>query len=644
MKDDIKMAYRKVGMSETDKLVVLKNIKTKTKRRNTRYIAWAAAVVVAAAAIFVAFALGGATPNKSNTIEIAAEQQEEAVSQTPLCTTDQSPVFAVITLSVNPSVEFRLDEEGFVIEVVGTNEDGIALVEGIEFKGMTLKNATIVVVNQLILQEYITAAEIVKEINLSFSDGVTADTLSVMTEIIETAAAEHNIAVDVIKDDETNALQIVMEGQGSPSILPDPDEPNEDPSEPNEDPNEPNEDPDEPNDEPDEPSEDSDIPLEDRPVGLQVEFVMTHGTYSAYVDNVLIHTKDGETIDCLLDFVDSTLSKAALRGIVELLEKGYINSEDDGTVTKFSFIGSCKEADILSVAHLTELLIAEYDLKIAVHANPEIEAILLLHDETVTHQAQDSKFAITDVLNRMVNKDEEDLSPRQIEILKSVFTYREYYRLLEKRYFLVIPNVVGMSEEEAIELLQQVGFVPSVVREKVPGYDPTQENGGYPSLSPEEQAQTEGIIWDFPVVDFGCVFYQDGMAGYMCQSGMHFQINVVVPEDDDREEVLDFRPDSGIVLRDMDVPFDISVYPDTFLLSDASGFDVMIKDMNACYPIEDQSEYTVVIDRDTGWQDTAIITITHKDGFPQSKYFLQDGVIVEVEFLWRRDVPTAEDE
>lgn len=634
MKDDIKRAYSKVGMSEADKLVVLNNIKTRTKRKNTRYMAWTAAVVIATAAIVVAFALGGALPNKSNTIEIAEERQEQTVSQTPKSTTEVSPVVAVITLSMNPSVEFRLDEEGLVIEVVGTNEDGIALVEGIEFEGMTLENATIVVVNQLILQEYITAVEIVKEINLSFSDGITSDTLSVMTEIIETAAAEHNIAVDVIEDEETNALQIVMEGQGAPSILPDPDEPNEGPNELNED--------------PDEPSENPDIPLEDRPVGLEVEFVMTHGTYSAYVDNVLIHTKDGETIDCLLDFVDSTLGKAALRGIVELLEKGYINSEDDGSVTKFSFIGSCKEADILSVAQLTELLIAEYDLKIAVHANTKDEAILLVHDVKITHQAQVSKFAITDVLNRMVNKDEKDLSPRQIEILKSVFTYREYYRLLEKRYFIVIPDLVGMNEEQAIELLQQVGLVPSVVREKVSGYDPSQENGGLahtdPSLSPEEQGQIEGPIWDSPVVDFGCVFYQDGMAGQMSQSGMHLQINVVVPEDDEREEVLDFRPDSGIVLRDMDVPFEISAYPDTFLLSDASGFDVMIKDMNACYLIEDKSDYTVVINRDTGWQDTAIITITHKDGFPQSKYFLQDEIIVEVEFLWRRGVPTAEDE
>jgi hypothetical protein len=121
------------------------------------------------------------------------------------------------------------------------------------------------------------------------------------------------------------------------------------------------------------------------------------------------------------------------------------------------------------------------------------------------------------------------------------------------------------------------------------------------------------------------------------------QINVIVPEDDDRPEVDDYRPDSGIVIGEMDMPFDVSAYPDTFLLSDASGFDAIIKEMNARYTITNEADYTVVIERDTGWDNTAVMTITHKDGFPQSKFFVQDGRIIEHEFLWRRGAPAAED-
>ena len=191
---------------------------------------------------------------------------------------------SAIVLSMNPDVEIRLDADGVVTEVVGLNDDGIALVDGIEFAGMSLENATIMVVNQLILQEYITAAEIQEEINISLaSDNMTLDTLSVMTDIIKTAAAEQNIAVDVSTNAEANTLQIVLEGQGSQDILPDL-----------------------------EPSED-DVelpPEEDKPIGLDVEFVMEGGTHSAYVEDVLIHTREGETIGYLLDFAGTRLNRA----------------------------------------------------------------------------------------------------------------------------------------------------------------------------------------------------------------------------------------------------------------------------------------------------------------------------------------------
>ena len=297
-------------------------------------------------------------------------------------------------------------------------------------------------------------------------------------------------------------------------------------------------------------------------------------------------------------------------------------------MVRFSFAGDISDGDIIGLADLTNLLIAEYDLQIAVTVDTEAKEIRLAFDGSVEHEAQASEYTIKDVLNTKVNKDEEDLSPRQIKILKTAYNYREYYRLLEKRYHVVIPNLVGMSEEQAIALLQQLGIVPGVVREKVKGYDPTQDGGFAPADESAGMPDTSGtgtdeypegvdsicedwpaepadqLTWDFPVVDFGCVFYQDGGPGQTCQTGMPFQINVIVPMDDERPEVCDYREDSGIVIREMDVPFDVSVYPDTFSLCDASGFDAMIDEMNATYTISDASDYTVVIDRDLGWEDT----------------------------------------
>ena len=615
MKHIVKEYYDEVKLSSEKKQAMLADILA-AKRRPARRRVWiTAAAVVCAVAVILAVVLP-IVLREGNTdgTQIAAETTLTVEQAGPVAETRN--YVSAIVLSLNPDVEIRLDAGGSVTEVVGLNDDGIALVDGIDFAGMTLENATIMVVNQLILQGYITAAEIQEEISISLSsDSMTLDTLSVMTNIIETAAAAQNIAVDVIADEDANALQIVLEGEGEPDVLPDLD--------------------------PADTGGKTDI-------GIELEFVMQDDTYSAYVDDVQVHRSDGEALCCMVDEVDLRLNRAALRNIIELIEKGYITDSGDVGGVRFTFTGDISGSDITALADMTKLLMAEYGLHMAVTPDLDAREIVLVYDETVTHEAQTSEYTLKDVLNTMVNKDEEDLSPRQIAILKAVYTYREYQRLLEKRYYVVIPDLVGMNEDQAVDLLLQLGVVPVIGREKVPGYDPKLENGGLAkidtTLSPEEQDQIDGPIWEFPVVDFGCVFYQDIIEGITYQTGLPLQINVIMPEDyDGPESVDDYRHDSGIVLGEMDVPFDVSAYPDTFLLSDADGFDGMIDEMNARYTIDSQTNYTVVIDRDTGWENTAVITIKHKDGFPQSKFFVQDGRIIEHEFLWRRDAPAREE-
>ncbi len=592
---------------------------------------------VAAAAIVVAIALSvglplalmsdsGENAEGSAAVSVSAQPQK---TQAVLAVEETKSYNTVIVMSLNPDVEIRLDAEGIVTEVVGLNEDGVALIEGINFAGMSLENATIMVVNQLILQGYITAAEIQEEINISLSsETMTLDMLSVMTGIIKTAAAEQNIAVDVIEDAESNTLQIVLEGEGGPDVwpeLPPTDDSKQTPPEEGITPDEPTASP---------------TPFQEAEIGLEVEFVMADGGHTAFVDNMLVHTLDGKTVSNMLDAASMRLNRVALLGLVELQDKGYINDSDNKAVRLF-FTGGCSDEDIEGVAELTALLLAEYDDQFAVAVDTEAKEIWLIPDETMTHETQMSKFALRDVLNHMVNKDEEDMSPRQIEILKAAFTFREYQRLLEKRYFVVVPDFVGMAEEKAVELLRQLEFAPVVVREKVPGYNPRKENGGL--AYPKQDAELTPEYWAYTVVDFGCVFYQDSIPGNPSQTGMGMQINVIVPIDDERPEVTDYREDSGIVIREMDALFDVSEYPDKFLLSEADGFDAMIGDMNERPTAENAADYMVTINRDTGWPNTAVISIEHKDGFPRSQFFVQDGRIVEHEFLWRRDAPKGED-
>jgi hypothetical protein len=587
-------------------------------KRRLRWLVIAASVAATVLAVVVTMAHWGgdkSSPESSTSSDLSVPPKVTKVTPE----VENKSYTTAIQLSLNPDVEIRLGEDGVVIEVVGLNEDGVVLIEGIDFAGMSLENATIMVVNRLILQGYITAAEIQEEINISLSsETMTLDTLTVITSIIETAAAEQNIAVDVIQNVDANSLQIVLTGEGEPDVWP------ELPPEAEVEPND-----------------------EDAEIGLEMEFIMAGGTNSAYVDNVLIHTSEGETIENLMDFAGTRLNQAALRSITSLLDKEYITSSDASKIVRFYFTGNCADGDIEGVANLTELLLAEYDMKIAVTTDTKGKEILLIPDKTVTHEVQTSKYDMLEVMNTMVNKDEADLSPRQLAILKSAFNFREYQRLLEKRYFVIIPDLVGMTEEQAVEILLELGLKPSVVREKVTGYDPVMENGGLPTRPPyvegEEQLEPQGPTWDFPVVGFGCVFYTDAIAGSPCQSGFSIQINVIVPKNDEQPEITDYRDDNGIVISEMDVPFDVAGYPDTFSLSDAEGFSEMIDEMNERYTIDNEADYTVIIDRDTGWEGTALITIAHKDGFPMSKFFIQDGRIIEHEFLWRRDAPTAQD-
>ncbi len=646
MKRMIKSYYDMVRLTPERKRELMAGIVTaeaqrgeRGARRAGRLLIAAAVVVVAALAIGLPLALlhnGG--ESVENSVAISPSAPPEATQAVALAEDTRNYATAIV-MSLNPDVEIRLDADGVVTEVVGLNEDGVALIDGIDFAGMSLENATIMVVNQLILQEYITAAEIQEEINISLaSDTVTLDTLSVMTGIIKAAAAEQNIAVDVIEDTEANTLQIVLEGEGGPDVwpeLPPTDDGDQTPPEEGTAPDEPPATP---------------TPAAEAEIGLEVEFLMAKGGHTAFVDNMLVYTQDGGTAAIMLDAASMRLNRVALLGLVELLDKGYINDED-GKAARLFFTGDCSDEDMKGVAALTSMLLAEYDEQLTAVVDLEAREIRLLPDETVTHEAQPSKYAMRDVLNHMVNKDEEDLSPRQIAILKAAFTFREYQRLLEKRYFVVVPDLVGMPEEQAVELLQQMGFPPSVVREKVPGYDPKKENGGLArSDEVDWQAPAEGevyveppMVWDFPVVDFGCVFYQDSLAGFTYQHGLPMQINVIVPMDDERPEVADYREDSGIVIREMDAPFDVSGYPDKFLLSEAEGFDAMIGDMNDRPTADNAADYTVTINRDTGWPNTAIITIEHRDGYPRSQFFVQDGRIVEHEFLWRRNASVGED-
>lgn len=434
MKDDIKRAYSKVSMSEADKLVVLNNIKTRTKRRNTRYIAWAAAAVVAAAAIVVAFALGGALPNESNKVEIAAEQPEETISQTPMCTAKPSPVFAVITLSINPSVEFRIDEEGFVIEVVGTNGDGIALVEGLDASGLSLENATILVVNRLIENGYITASAIDKEITLTIDNGAyEIDTLGVMSSVIKTAASAYEIDVDVIEVQDQNGVNIVLSGT---------DEENGTGGE--------------------EPVDSSNAkvmpPDTTKRVELHYEFGAV-GWLKVYDDN-------GELLPSPVDTAGMPTKEAVLWCLNWLIDCGYITDKENVLIDLW--LSNPTEKNLDEAYTMTKMLIEEARLVLTVKKR---ETGVYISRDDLGRPPREAEYTMCEIMDVMFIKDRNKVTQQQMEILRCVYTEEEIDFWLMPRYFIIMPDLVGLTEKKAVELIDEVGMKPEVVYSYEPSFD-----------------------------------------------------------------------------------------------------------------------------------------------------------------------------
>jgi hypothetical protein len=117
------------------------------------------------------------------------------------------------SLSINPSVEFQIGGDGMTVAVVGTNDDGTALIEGIDFAGLSFENAAIVVVNRLIEENYITASTVQDNIMLSVSGGSQQkNMLEVMSSVIQSAASQYGLSLDTVKTDE-NQLEIILAGQ-----------------------------------------------------------------------------------------------------------------------------------------------------------------------------------------------------------------------------------------------------------------------------------------------------------------------------------------------------------------------------------------------------------------------------------------------
>lgn len=442
MRQNIKRAYSKVIMSEADKRAVLRKIKAQKKRRHRRYWVGAATIVVAAA-IVAAVMLPSALQGKSETAEIAAHLPTEIAVQTPSETVMQTPqdtsvpsrVFGIITLSFNPSVEFRIDEEGFVIEVVGTNEDGIALVEGMDASGLSLENATILVVNRLIKEGYINDSRIVREINLSIKSGeYEIDILDAMSDVIKTVANAFEIDVDVLKAEGENSVSIVLAANNSA-----PDEASPQPSQ---------------ND------------------GALADVMPPEQTWTILFDyengepgNIWL-SGDGSERHDFVRFIEEDTKGVVLQGISYLLDTGFISV---GTTLYEVRLSDPTEQRLKELYDVARMMIDESGLVLEVTEQPYGVSIYLADMAKAPRVAQ---YTMNEVLNPMFLKDVSLITQQQMDILNYVYGAQGAEYLINKpKLYRVMPNLFGLDEQRAVEVIKEVGMVPKVEYMYYPAYN-----------------------------------------------------------------------------------------------------------------------------------------------------------------------------
>ncbi len=400
-----------------------------------------------------------------------------------------NPAYATVLLSLNPEIEFQVDANAMILSVTGKNEDGAALIDGIDFTGFSFENATIVVVNKLIENNYITVNSIDKNILLSVS-GETGqmNLLEVMSATIQSAAERYELNIEPIQTGEQQLEIVLKKGEEL-----DPDEN----ALPDADPN-------------------------NLPTYMEIEYELTgkvntpeeigwrdveggdrvfqHG-YSE-VSDVYLNIKNGGKFQAsqIVDFDTASdwLHTATLQMIHSLIEKGYITNDMPGQVVLD--INGCTQNQYQQTKELVSLMLMEARLKLEVQPVNEKDTLRIVPSKDAVIN-EPSVYSLSDLLNTRLNKELSDITKTQMKIMQLAFSPDGAEERLMLRYWAVVPNLMGLSEEEATYLCEVSGFIPVIVHDDFV----------------EGESRVETI---------GKVIYQDGIAGFTSEAGMRMQINI----------------------------------------------------------------------------------------------------------------------
>lgn len=419
------------------------------KLHRRRILNWALPAAAALALIVGAAVFIGLRGGEHGQISAQADTPvtETAVPASPtVAASETAPapdkkVGALVTLSINPEVEFNVDEDGMIIEVTGKNEDGAELIRDVDFTGMSFENAAITVVNLLIRDGYITAESVDKSIFLSIGGEGGEGLLEVLADTIRSAAAGYEMAVDTVQTGDEQ-LQLVLKEQ------PQEDEGSLQTADPN-----------------------------DLPLYMQVDIQLTglvntpetrywdaaNRIFSAGVtelDRVVLTLDNGKKYSAAAvtgyDLDDGSLAETVMMVLVALDENGYLTRDMPGKLVIYLHGGT--EAQFQTALEMASLTVE--DLGVGLEAVPGSESgTVVISSLAEPSTAPEHEYTLSQLLNTLINKDAAKVTELQMRIL-SLATDEQYVKdeLLRPRFWAVMPDLIGLTEEEAVRLCEQNGI------------------------------------------------------------------------------------------------------------------------------------------------------------------------------------------
>ena len=149
-------------------------------------------------------------------------------------------------------------------------------------------------------------------------------------------------------------------------------------------------------------------------------------------------------------------------GLAYLIDTGFITDpwKADKAIEYELRLSQPTEQTLKELYDVADMMMKESGLILEVTKQPYGVSIYL---DDMGKPPREAEYTMNEILNPLILKERILISQQQMQILKYVYTDEELEEFLGRpSRFKVMPNIVGLTEQRAVELVKEIGMVPEV--------------------------------------------------------------------------------------------------------------------------------------------------------------------------------------